>query len=77
MRSALHASPYLPCAALLVVVGLNLLVFCGFFDGDVVKFFRIKNFTAFQAFEKLGIVMPGDDSYSRVFTGNWHRIEFS
>jgi hypothetical protein len=69
--------PYLPGSELLAVVGLCLLVFCGFFDSDVVKFFRIKNFTAFQALDKLSIVVPGDDSNSRVFTGGWHQIEFS
>lgn len=58
---------------LLVFVGLDLLFGGGFFDGDILKLIRIKDFTTFQAFDELGVVVPGDDSYTRVLAGNWHR----
>lgn len=52
-----------------------LLVGQGFLRSDailnlhVVKFFGIKDFTAFQALYKFSIFMPGDDSYPGVFAG--------
>jgi hypothetical protein len=45
----------------------------GFFNGHVIKFFRIKDFTALKAFDELGVLVPGDDSYSRVLANGRHR----
>lgn len=63
--------------ALLVLSRLFRLVFVCFFDRNVLKLFRIKNFAAFKALDELCIVVPGNDSYARMFAGGWHRIEFN
>ena len=60
-------------APALLVDGVFLDHFGALFDCHVVKFFRIKDFATLQAFDKLGVLEPGDDAYSWVFAGRCHR----
>jgi hypothetical protein len=53
-------------------VGLGLFGLDGVFNRHIVKFFRIKNFAALQAFNILDIIVPGDDAHSRVFADGRH-----
>jgi hypothetical protein len=48
----------------------------GFFNRHIVKLFRIKDFTTFQALDVLRVFVSGNDSYPRVFAGGRHRIVF-
>ena len=45
----------------------------GFFNFHIVKLFRIKDFTTFQALDVLRVFVSGNDSYPGVFTDGWHR----
>ena len=56
-----------------VVFGVALLV-DRFFDRHIVKLFGVKDFATLQAFDKLCVFMPGDDSYPGVFAGGGHRF---
>ena len=46
--------------------------FDGFFDLHVIKLFRIEDFATFQALDKLNVLVPGDDTHSRVFADSRH-----
>jgi len=56
----------------LFVAGLVLYFIGVFFYHHVVKFFRIKDFATFQALNKFGVFVPGDNSYSWMFAGGCH-----
>jgi hypothetical protein len=58
--------------ALLSGVGFCFFGLDGVFNRHIVKFFRIKDFTALQAFNKFNVVVPGDNSHSRVFADGRH-----
>jgi len=49
-----------------------LFLFGGLFDCHVLKLLGIKDIATFQAFNKFGVFMSGDNSYSRVFAGSSH-----
>ena len=55
-------------------VGLGLFGLDGILDFHVVKFLGIKNFAAFQAFDKFNIIVPGNDAHSRVFANGRHGV---
>ncbi len=38
----------------------------------VVKLFGVKDFATFHALDIFGVVVPGDNSYLRVFAGGYH-----
>ena len=42
------------------------------FNFHVAKLFRVKYFATLQAFDKLAVFVPGDDTYLRVFAEGWH-----
>lgn len=50
----------------------RILFLIGFFDSHILKFFGIKNFTTLKAFDKLGVFMPGDNTYPGMFAGGRH-----
>jgi hypothetical protein len=51
----------------IALVGLDRLL-----NFHVTKLFRIKDFSTLQAFDKLDVVVPGDNAHSRVFTDGRH-----
>jgi len=69
----LDANGTLALGAGLLVDGVFLDLFGAFFNCHIVKFFRIKDFATLQAFDKFGVLKPGNDSYSWVFAGRCHR----
>jgi hypothetical protein len=46
----------------------------GFFDLHIVKFFGVKDFATLQTLDKLGVVVPGDNTHSWVFADRCHRF---
>src|SRR5271169_2343543 len=46
----------------------------GFLDLHVVKFFGVKDFATLQTLDKLGVIVPGDYTHSRVFANRCHRF---
>ncbi len=57
-----------------LVVVCQVFLFVRFLDFHVVKLFGVKDFATLQAFDKLSVLMPGDDSYPGVFAGCCHGI---
>jgi len=56
----------------LCVVG-NVLGFSGVFDFHISEFLGIENLATLQALDKLGVFLPGDDSYFGMSAGRCHR----
>ncbi|WP_420238455.1 hypothetical protein ACOBR2_02300 [Telmatobacter bradus] len=50
--------------------------FCRVFNFHIAKFFGIKDFATLQAFDKLTVSVPGNDSNLRVSAGVGHRDRF-
>jgi hypothetical protein len=48
--------------------------FGGFFNLHVAELFGVKNLATLQAFDILGVLVPGNDTYSRVFADGGHRF---
>jgi hypothetical protein len=44
----------------------------GVFKLHIPKFFGVKNFATLQALDKLGVFVPGDNTYLRVFADGCH-----
>jgi hypothetical protein len=61
---------------LLVLYHIFLRKISGFFNCHIVKLFRIKDFTTFQALDVLRVFVSGNDSYPGMFAGGRHRIVF-
>ena len=53
--------------AWLSIFRTRLFRFDGFFNLHVVELLGVKDFATFQALNKFGVFVPGDDTYSRVF----------
>ncbi len=54
-------------------------VFCssGFFDLHVAELFRVKDLATLQALDKLGVFVPGNDTYLWVLADGCHRFGIS
>jgi len=50
----------------------SFLLFGGLLNLHIPEFFGIEDLSALQAFDELGVFMPGDDSYLWVFAGGRH-----
>ncbi len=46
----------------------------GVLDLHVVKFFGVKDLATLQALDKLGVIVPGDNTHSWVFADRCHRF---
>jgi hypothetical protein len=57
----------------LLVVRDRFFLVGGFLNHHVVKFIGVKDFATFQAFDIFSVVVPGNNSYPRVFAGGNHR----
>ena len=51
----------------------DVLCFSGVFNLHVAELFGVKDLATFQALDKFGVFLPGDDSYSGVSAGGCHR----
>jgi len=53
---------------------LGFLWFGGFFNLHVTELFGVKDLATLQALDKLGVFVPGNDSYPGVFADGGHRL---
>jgi hypothetical protein len=60
--------------AALIVVERVASLFDSLLDCHIVKLFGVKDFAALQAFDKLRVLMSGNNSYPGMFAGGYHRI---
>jgi hypothetical protein len=54
---------------------LGFLWFGGLFNLHVAELFGVKDLATFQALDKFGVFVPGNDSYPGVFADGGHHLE--